>query len=248
MIITLLNTKGGVGKSSSVVALAGAVAAQNSENENQIKVCLVDADEQGTVNLFFDHRAAKGMPSYSIDLVRLEPERGSTERLLDLDDQYDYVIVDLPGNYNDELALFAMESDLIVVPVGLTKTEVRPAYLLMHQINDLIEKYDLPTTLAIMVTRGASIYQFEPSAGKSIFQELINKGYPILNANMPQENAFRLSMDSGLYTFELEQMDRSQSASKSPARAKASADKAWDACINKKITIKDLEEFEDVQD
>lgn len=225
MITSLYTTKGGAGKSSSIICLCSAIAEQNARGgTEQHRVCVVDADPQGSVMLFNNDRVDKGLPAHGIDFVQLLPDENSQVEVQKLADEYDHVLIDLPGYYTDELAVMAMQSHVVLVPTGLTKQEVLPALDTMEQLQDLAEQFDFAQKSLLLLTKGHRDFQFEQVSAKAIYRELVSAGYPITEAKLSDENAVALMGDSGIYLFEMEQEG---GKSKSHRRSQENARLLW---------------------
>ena len=103
MIISLYTTKGGAGKSTSVVTIVGAIAEINSETpESMIKVLCLDNDMQKTTMGFSAARTRAELPDYGIAYQYLPLTELTPTTLSDLSEGYDITIVDFPGFYSQE--------------------------------------------------------------------------------------------------------------------------------------------------
>lgn len=243
MITSLFTTKGGTGKSSTVIALCGAIAERNSKaSEKPTTVCVVDADRQATTYDFYRYRQQQGLPNYSIDFRQLSPTSENVDELLLLNEQYDEVLVDLPGYADIKTAHFALESDVIVVPLFPSMAQVKPAVQSITEILSLVDEVDLRARTAILVTRVHPNYQFWKREVKALYGSLIEKEYPMFAAWLP-ESAVGNSADTGVYPFEmLAQGDSSAGVH----NALKSSSRVWEAIKNFDIIQEDAEESADV--
>src|SRR5262249_32500413 len=106
MIISILNQKGGVGKTTLAVHLATALSRMKR------KVILIDADPQGSA---LDWAAARdGEPLFPV--VGL-PRASIHKELAAVAKGYDTVIIDGPPRVYDVARSAIMASDLIVIPI-----------------------------------------------------------------------------------------------------------------------------------
>lgn len=106
MIISLLNQKGGVGKTTLAVNLAMGLAISGN------RVMLVDADPQGSSLTWSGNREGEGpFPVVGIPKPTLHKE------LPKLADNYDFIIVDGPPRVYDVTRSAILASDLILIPV-----------------------------------------------------------------------------------------------------------------------------------
>ena len=116
-IIAIGNLKGGVGKSTLSVALAGAMA------RNGKSVALVDGDPQGTSRRWLE-RCDLPVHVETLDvesLSSLECWLGRAERLVQA---HGTVIVDLPAVIGPTMASAFLLARLIVVPVSLSAVDI----------------------------------------------------------------------------------------------------------------------------
>ena len=109
MILTVGNTKGGVGKTTIAVNLAVMRVASGRD------VLLVDGDEQGTASLFSQLRAEQlGVAGYTA--VSLKGASVRTQ-VLQLQGKYDDIIIDVGGRDTGSLRAALIVSNVLLVPV-----------------------------------------------------------------------------------------------------------------------------------
>src|SRR5690348_11970949 len=109
MILTVGNTKGGVGKTTLAVnvAIARAIAG--------LDVLLVDGDEQRTAMTFTELRAEHGgSPGYAT--VALEGSAIRTQ-VRQLAPKYDDVVIDVGGRNTGSLRAALVVSDIVLIPM-----------------------------------------------------------------------------------------------------------------------------------
>jgi chromosome partitioning protein len=107
-VITIANTKGGVGKSALAGNLTWALATQTGR-----RVLLVDADPQASVTKWFDLATAE----LSFDRTQLTTARVLHQQLPRLRQQYELIVVDCPPMQSDVTAAAVTQADLGLVPV-----------------------------------------------------------------------------------------------------------------------------------
>jgi chromosome partitioning protein len=109
MILTVGNTKGGVGKTTLAVNLAIARATDGRD------VLLVDGDEQRTALTFTELRAEqRGTPGYTA--VALEGPAIRTQ-VRQLAPKYDDVVIDVGGRNTGSLRAVLVVSDVVLIPM-----------------------------------------------------------------------------------------------------------------------------------
>ncbi len=109
MIIALLNQKGGVGKTTIALNLAGEWAGRGK------RVTLVDADPQGSALDWSQQRAREGVPRLFgvVGLARDTLHRETPELARDAD----YVVIDGPPRIASLMRSALLAADLVLLPV-----------------------------------------------------------------------------------------------------------------------------------
>jgi chromosome partitioning protein len=109
MIIALLNQKGGVGKTTLALHLAGELASRGS------RVTLIDADPQGSALDWSQQRAREGLPRAfgTVGLARDTLHREAPELARDVD----YVVIDGPPRVAGLMRSALLAADLVLIPV-----------------------------------------------------------------------------------------------------------------------------------
>jgi len=108
MIISFANLKGGVGKSKLNAYFSAFLAAKKNHT-----VCLVDFDASQLTTQVYDV-----VENPNLTVIPYNPTHGNiTNLVMSLNDDYDYVLVDIPGTIQQEGVLPLMSiMDYIVVP------------------------------------------------------------------------------------------------------------------------------------
>ncbi|MBL8879297.1 MAG: ParA family protein [Phycisphaerales bacterium] len=113
MIIVVANSKGGVGKSTLAVHLAGWLHQQGH------RVTLADCDAQQSSSQWI----REAVPQVS--LVRLSAPKEILNQLPALDQETDFVVADGPGSDEERSRALLLRADLAIVPCKASMLEVR---------------------------------------------------------------------------------------------------------------------------
>lgn len=129
MIITIGSTKGGVGKSSLTVNLAAELARQ------EVRCVIVDADPTATSETWGRDR---GERSPECPHVTVTPLRGAIRNnLIDLEEAYGTVLVDVGGHDSQEFRQAGVTSDLLIIPA----TTSQPDLDSLEKVSGLLEDF-----------------------------------------------------------------------------------------------------------
>ena len=161
MIISILNQKGGVGKTTLSVNLAAAFSLAGN------RTLLVDADPQGSA---LDWQAARNKESLFTVVGMAKPVLHKD--VPELAVSYDYVIIDGPPRVNDLARSALMTSDLVLIPVQPSPYDVWAADEIVKLIEE-VSIYKAGLKSAFVITRRIS----NTAIGRDVAGVL--KDYPI---------------------------------------------------------------------
>lgn len=148
MIIVFGNKKGGVGKSVTAINLAGAIV--NRLQGTKRKVCVVDADTNETIVNYVRRRETfneeiKARGGKELRFIKSElrrPDDSLTRDLKELDNLYDYVIVDTGGYENRAFKSSIPVADIVYLPLMPSQVDIEqlvPTLSVIKQIEENIQ-------------------------------------------------------------------------------------------------------------
>jgi chromosome partitioning protein len=185
-VISILNQKGGVGKTTLAVHLATAFARKKR------RVLLIDADPQGSA---LDWAAARrGEPLFPV--VGL-PKSSIHKELPALANNYELVIIDGPPRVYDVAKSACGASDLVLIPVQPSPYDVWAAKEIIDLLAEAeIHKPDLKR--AFLINRKI----VNTAIGRDVIEALSDYPTPVLKTAVCQRVAFAESAAQGLTVFE----------------------------------------------
>lgn len=223
MIISFYSSKGGVGKTSSVLAFLSAVAAYNAAEQNpdeQISVLAVDSDEQGSLIKFHAERESRGLPSFGVTFTTTSNLSETAGIIENHAQNYDMVVIDFPGRYSDEYIRLALTSHVVLVPTNLELIEIQESTALYNHLQSTALAIGVASKIALLMVKIPPNANFLPVFSRYIIQTLRRQEYAILRPMLSLQQAVPNISNFGKYLFE--QVIEAPNA-KSPQRAVADA-------------------------
>lgn len=146
------NKKGGVGKSITVINLAGAIINRAKRQGKSTKnlVCLVDADTNETVAKYIARReefneSLKAANLPELDFIKVEikkPDMSLTRDLISLGEIYEYVLVDTGGYENIAFKSAIGAVDMVYLPFQSSQADMEqlvPTLYVIQQIEENLQ-------------------------------------------------------------------------------------------------------------
>lgn len=194
-VISLVSSKGGVGKTTSAVVLAGEFASAGR------KVVLIDADPNRPLEAW---SRLKPLP----ENLRIMID-DSAETIIDTIDEAqsmaDFVIVDLEGTATDRIGFAIARSDLVLIPLQssvLDAAEAAKSVKLVHQMRKVANR-DIP--YRVFFTRVPPAIR--ERTARDIQRQFSDAAIPVLPVTLIDRAAYRAMFSLGGSLHEMDSAD-----------------------------------------
>ncbi|WP_114217119.1 ParA family protein [Ochrobactrum sp. 3-3] len=198
--ISAVSGKGGAGKTTAVILLAGEFALQGR------RVLAIDADGRQNLHEWWKRCAAKDNLPDGIDLVTAA-RQSSIQQILDVAaDKYDVIIMDAPGTDSVIRDTIIRSSDLVLTPIQPNQDEIKAAgeaaaaaAEVSDQIGRVIPQANFVTRISI-IARNLEEYRLI----RPFVQNLRDNGYDsyLLETELFERNCYR-EIRSGYGTLQM---------------------------------------------
>ena len=188
MIVSFLNQKGGVGKTTLAINVAGEFARRGK------RVLVIDGDPQGSA---LDWAAARKEPPL-FPVVAIP--RATIHREIDkLSEGYDFVVIDGPPRVTELAQSIIMASDVVIIPVQPSPYDVWAADEIVRLLKEFsIRKPDLIAAFA--VNRKIA----NTALGRDVTEGLEGFGLRIFGSHISQRVIFAESAAVGKLAAEID--------------------------------------------
>jgi len=185
MIISFLNQKGGVGKTTLSINVAGYLARQGH------RVLLIDADKQASASTWASIRDES--PFQVVSLARANMAKDAMQMAED----YTHTVIDGPPHAEEIARSCIIASDFVALPIEPSGLSTWASDLTVKQVREAQEfKPSLECGFVVSRKIGKTVI------GRDIRNLAAQANVPILNAEIEQRVAFAESLTMGQTIFE----------------------------------------------
>jgi chromosome partitioning protein len=185
MIISFVNQKGGVGKTTLSVNVAAALTCQGR------KILLIDADKQGSASTWASLRQEPGFTVASL------ARQNMAKDAMAMAANYDHTIIDGPPHAEEIARSCIIASDFVVLPIEPSGLSTWASDFTVGQVRDA-QEYKGSLKCGFVVSRKIG----KTVIGREIRDMAAEIGVPILKAEIEQRVPFAESMTMGKTIFE----------------------------------------------
>lgn len=196
MIISVLNQKGGVGKTTLATNISAGLAAQGE------KVLLVDADPQHSA-LDWGAKRESPLPFTLLGLPTAVLHRDLPPLI---GNPYSVIVIDGPGKLTDVPRSAIMASDLVLIPVQPSPYDVWAAQDLLNILKEA--QVYRPKVKAAFVINGKR----ETTLGREVGEAIKELGLPVLETKIHRRDCYAGTAGRGISVQEMKATTQSEKA------------------------------------
>jgi chromosome partitioning protein len=181
-IIVFASPKGGVGKSTLCLALAGALVKAHS------RVSILDLDQNQTL-YGWQTRHEPNIPGLSVEAVMPDVFTEVLER--ECNAGHDFLMLDVAGSADRMMLLAASAADLIITPARLSEPDIQQATRLIAEVETMTRRFGQKIPHLILVN---DVDPLDPHYQRHMLAEITRLGLPrfetLIHKRAPYREAF----------------------------------------------------------
>jgi chromosome partitioning protein len=195
-IVPMVNPKGGVGKTTLTLVLAGEIANRGAS------VTIIDADPNQPFKIWKKRTDAAGVMPANLSIMSGVTEENLIDAVDEASETSTFVLVDLEGSRNMAVMHATARADYVLIPVQGTQLDADQAgaaVAFLRQQQKALRRAVLPHCVVLTRTSAAIVSR----TTSTLVEAIRNSGVPMLGAQLVQREAFATQFATGgtIYTM-----------------------------------------------
>lgn len=182
-VISLITGKGGAGKTTTAIGVYSELARRG------LSVIGIDDDPSKSFRKWME---LAQIPNGQIFLRRTD--KSIKDDIREAQQQSEFVVVDTEGVLSRGLALAAIASDVVLMPMQLSEQDMAVTIDTFTSLKAFTDEIPSPPEMALVMTRTTKAMTRH---GAHIFREIEEAGLPVLKAQMMDRVVWREMMNTG---------------------------------------------------
>ncbi|PUB13725.1 ParA family protein [Yoonia sediminilitoris] len=191
-VISFANPKGGAGKTTCALLLAGQIAHRGG------KVCIIDADPERWISQWL----ASGTSSSDISVKSVTDPDMIIDTIIEASQRFAFVIVDLEGTASLAVAQAVGLSNLVLIPLQGASMDAKGAAKTIRLIESQSKMLGRQLEYRVVLTRTNAALMTRSL--RNVRAQLDAAGVPVLSTPIVERAAYRDIFDFGLTLTELD--------------------------------------------
>jgi chromosome partitioning protein len=197
LIITIANTKGGVGKTCIARNLALTFYANNE------RTLAVDCDPQGSLENFFRDRAER-LDVIEVKCIGKKEAKGLKREILAYAAEYDRVVIDVGGRDTDAMRQVLLASDIVIIPTSCGQESIDAIPQIISAVEDARSFNEGLQAYILINLAPSDPHDTTATAAAEGLAENYGQQAQILDARLKHRKAWMLSAFGGFAIWEVD--------------------------------------------
>lgn len=229
--VSFANPKGGSGKTTSALIFAEQLARAGA------RVGVLDCDPNQNI-IHWNNERVKAGKEKVFDVVGITDEEDFMDKIAELENVYDYLVVDLEGTASQLVTYATSQSDLVLIPFEPTPMESRQAARAIKLVRSTSRMVDREIKHSLLITRANAAFQTTDE--KDVRSETTENNIPVLSTALVRRAAFTRIFRDGALLADLLAEARSQTENSSDAQKERIAGPIQKAINNAKAYTQEV--------